>query len=288
MAEQYRYGARVVAGTWPRPNAVIDVEQVLRYYFLRALVHLGCGDLVLAHRCLWTCLSIPGNVCSRIMMEAWKKLVLVQCLKHRVSIPDQTVQVSLPANVPVCLVRRLTSIREAHGLAVKSDSSGPEIYCYMDLEKAFYMRDTEKFESCMAAHEKFFREASNWGLVNQCHTKLKENQIRHLSLLYSTVPVSTVAECLRVQTSQIRRILCESQVPCEIQDDGMIVFTSDTSGDESVVELMDLDEWVHLLDRVQKLDVSIACTQKYLSISSVEATDSKGPAGVGLLGRNDF
>ncbi len=45
-------------------------------------MHYGCGrdHYALAHRCWWTCLSIPVDVVSTTAIQAWKKLSLVQPL----------------------------------------------------------------------------------------------------------------------------------------------------------------------------------------------------------------
>ena len=87
IAEQYKYAERHILSSWPRPNgnsvhSVKSVQQVLRYYYLRGVVHMGCRNWALAVRSFWTCLSIPGpdqNVVSAVAIAAWKKLVLVQC-----------------------------------------------------------------------------------------------------------------------------------------------------------------------------------------------------------------
>ena len=124
-AEQYRYAERWVTDTWPRPcGGGVSVEQVLRYYYLRGTVHLACEHFELAIRCFWTCLSIPADVPSKIVIAAWKKLVLIQCLvaedvfavveqdssdKDKINNP----LLSLPKVLPACmnrLINQATSV----------------------------------------------------------------------------------------------------------------------------------------------------------------------------------
>lgn len=81
MAEQYRYAARVMEGSWPRPAATLSVRHILRYFLLRGMIHMGCNDWTMAVRCFWTCLSVPSEVVSALAIGAWKKMVLVQCLQ---------------------------------------------------------------------------------------------------------------------------------------------------------------------------------------------------------------
>lgn len=81
LAEQYRFAARAMEGTWPRPTSAISVRSVLRYYGSRGMIHVGCNDHGMAIRCFWTCLSVPSDIVSVLGLNAWKKLVLVQCLQ---------------------------------------------------------------------------------------------------------------------------------------------------------------------------------------------------------------
>jgi len=53
---------------------------VLRYYYLRGTVHVGCQNLEWATRCFDTCLVVPASMVSAIAIAAWKKRVLVACL----------------------------------------------------------------------------------------------------------------------------------------------------------------------------------------------------------------
>jgi hypothetical protein len=316
LAEQYRYAARLIVGTWPRPNAAVSVQQVLRYYYLRGMIHLGCNDYTMAHRCFWTCLSVPADVCSKIMLEAWKKLVLVQCL---MSDGTQT-STNLPKSMPNCMGRMLASYKEAakhypaksgSSLSSNSNSSSSSkrpppqqqsqakkevvqpITCYMDIVEAFFKHDKIKLESLQTQHAKQLVADGNLGLVHQCHTQLVTNQVQHLSRMYSVVSVTKVAEVLAMDPANVPTLLCQCQVPCELQDDGMVVFTaSDTASEESnSSSLVDLGEWMHLLEKVQRLDVAISTSTKYHSLVRKEnsnSADSKQAAASGPRGVDDF
>lgn len=93
QAEEYEFAETVIRGTWPLPTSTLQkknsiddsftpISIILRYYYLRGIVHYGCGrdHYALAHRCWWTCLSIPIDLVSTIAVQAWKKLTLVQPL----------------------------------------------------------------------------------------------------------------------------------------------------------------------------------------------------------------
>lgn len=102
ICHQYSLAVRRIAQTWPVPKkthnnvhnrarTICNAEVVLRYYYLRGVVYMGCTSTptttapnVLAIRCFWTCLSIPTasgvNSVSSIAIAAFKKLVLLQAL----------------------------------------------------------------------------------------------------------------------------------------------------------------------------------------------------------------
>jgi len=83
LSGQYRFAARALEGHWPRPASAtaVSVRHVLRYYLLRGKIHAGCNDYTVAVRCFWTCLNVPSDICSALAINAWKQLVLIQCLQ---------------------------------------------------------------------------------------------------------------------------------------------------------------------------------------------------------------
>ena len=104
LCHQYSFALQRIAHKWPVPQkptstgsistgvtATCSVDAVLRYYYLRGIVCMGCCDKTttaslnsLAIRCFWTCLTIPtksgANTVSSIAVAAYKKLVLLQAL----------------------------------------------------------------------------------------------------------------------------------------------------------------------------------------------------------------
>jgi hypothetical protein len=108
-AEQYRFAERMLGNLWPRPNASVSVRQVLRYFYLRGTIHMGCNNWSMAVRCFWTCLSVPAEIVSAVAVAAWKKMVLVQCLiqSDQASLTSAAL-LATPRAAPSCLGRFLT------------------------------------------------------------------------------------------------------------------------------------------------------------------------------------
>lgn len=325
LAEQYRYASRLVQDTWPRPTESSSVKQVLRYYYLRGMVHLGCNDFTMAHRCFWTCLSIPAENVSKIMLEAWKKMLLVQCLAYNPN--DGSVQPAYqsPKSMPNCMARLLSSYKEASKLQSPSSTqqqqqteetkqqeleaeelllqTNPErfmqrrqqkiamqtIVGYMDLTEAFYKREKEAFQNLVERHQAVLAEDGNLGLLQQCLQQLVRNQVLHLSKMYSVAPLSKVAAILKLnEESMVPAVLLESKVPCQIQDDGMVVFQDEESATNTVESVVDMTEWMQLIDKVQRVDVRILTSPRYYALVQKEKSAagkkkdefSRGPRGV--------
>ena len=91
MTQEYGAAETVIRGTWPVPTSALKKQKkrdkdesyvavsiILRYYYLRGIIHYECGQYALAHRCWWTCLSIPVETENKTAIDAWKKLTLVQ------------------------------------------------------------------------------------------------------------------------------------------------------------------------------------------------------------------
>ena len=322
LAEQYRYASRLIQDTWPRPSESSSVKQVLRYYYLRGMVHLGCNDFTMAHRCFWTCLSIPAENVSKIMLEAWKKLLLVQCLLYHPKTDSVRAAFQSPKSMPTCMTRLLSSYKETSKLQSPTpqqqqqqqpeqtqqqeleaeellQQTNPERFMqrrqqklatetvvrYMEFAESFYKSEKETFQNLMESHQAAILEDGNLGLLQQCLSQLVRNQVIQLSRMYSVVPISKVASLLKItDESLVPTVLLESKVPCQIQGDGMVVFQDDDSTDSSQA-LVDMAEWMHIIEKVQKLDVAVMTSPRYHALVQKEVSGKKegisgGPRGV--------
>ena len=256
---------------------------------------MGCDDLELAHRCFWTCLSVPSDVSSKIAVEAWKKLVLVQCLLHDSTSP--TSSIALPKSMPNCLGRMLATYRAdqqnqqqqnlRQSQQPSTTNSAPQpiinpITCYMDLSKAFHARDKAAMEKLEREHMTTLTYDGNLGLMHQCQTRLVACQVAHLARMYSVVPLSKLAASLQVEESKVTSILCQSKVPCQIlPENGMVSFEqeSNSSSSQNTGLSSDISEWMQLMEKIQKLDVAIATSPKYHSLARKDASDKAGAGG---------
>jgi hypothetical protein len=299
LAQHYRYAARVVQGTWPRPTNTVNIKTVLRYYYLRGLVHLGCGDYVMAHRCWWTCLALPAEGCSAIMVAAWKKMALVQPLLDRTR-GVANVHYSLSNETTNAVTTRFpNSISKAMGQLVMARNDDA-VLLYTQLGPAAEMSKLDLVETLIQTHEVLLRNDGNYGLAQQCLQRARDNQVWEASQLFSIVSVAQLAQRWEIAPEEVPQRLMDSKVPCQLEDDGMVVFTLSIPSDNGDSlpppanhhdrsSWVDLSEWMQLLERLQHLEMNITTSSKYHASKEMEKGGGKsGGEAMGPRGVEDF
>jgi hypothetical protein len=107
LAQQYVAAEQHIASSWPTiDHTTGSAKDVLRYYYLRGIVHMGCHNWILAMRCFYVCLCFPSkSYVSAMTVAAYKKYVLLSCL-YRGDCANFAVQdLELPENTCAPLIR---------------------------------------------------------------------------------------------------------------------------------------------------------------------------------------
>lgn len=277
LAGQYRFASRIVRDEWPKPEKGTSLSLILRYFYLRGMIHLGCDEFQLAIRCFWTTLSVPCDVASAIAVDAWKKLVLTKCLVLQDSVPFESL-VSPPVGASLAIARVLTqsSANPIDAAANVDTHDHLGVSAYIDLAKASHSGDRQEFAKILKDNADLFTADHNYGLAERVASDLEYRYILHTASVYKTLPLAKLATDL--DKSEDETLLILSQVDglrFQHINDGMlsleIIYDSEELPTEDLTRLMQVTE------QIRKLDVTLAGTSQY---QATKAEAGRPPRGV--------
>ena len=340
-AGEAKEAERIVMNEWPRPSRGLGVIVLLRYYYLRGLVHIECKNWEWAVRCFWTCLSIPADATSALVVAAWKKLVLVQALLQSDRLPADMNVLKTPKTTPVCVSRYINSAVSTatpEGGAAKSPPAageleasviavGPEdisspassstplvhvhdllladsalslvvanpqviassdsgVRAYSDLIRAFVKVNRENFVQVLQDNQTRFAMDGNTMLVKLVESELVKRQLYHWSRVVSEISLERLSELLSIPAVQIQSTIAsmanKDQWGVEIKDQVAYFpkYISPVMSDSSA----DLER---LTQMMQKLDITLSTSSKFLSLVRREGANAPDLKGSGPRGVED-
>eukprot|EP01012_Entosiphon_sulcatum_P048462 TRINITY_DN66949_c0_g1_i1.p1 TRINITY_DN66949_c0_g1~~TRINITY_DN66949_c0_g1_i1.p1 ORF type:complete len:429 (+),score=77.44 TRINITY_DN66949_c0_g1_i1:37-1323(+) len=250
-AKNYKAARRVIDTTIfeisPRKLGVTPRDFML-YYYYSGMVWIGLKMFDKAHEFLQTAVTIPCSCLSAIMVEAFKKFVLVSLI-HKGKLESLPRQCSPAAN------RHL----KRHC---------PE---YMEFAGAYTKRDFAKLQQVAQQSGELFLADRNIGLVQQCLAKYVEQAIQRLTSTYLTLSLGDIAANVGLPSaaeagSILLRMIERGELSARInQKDGMVSFTDKVSSSliESVEEEMEATQ--KIVQRLEEMDEEIQVSREYLT-----------------------
>lgn len=210
---------------------------------------MACGNRRLSVRCFWTCLSVPGDIVSAIQVAAWKKMVLVQCLRlSEQGHSSETIDpLAFPKAAPGCLNRLINlalcmqqpnapnepeddpeTVHMVESTTPIGDEQDPleadatesvnrksqamTMAVYGQLAKDFVNVDRSAVDRLVSDKRDVFLNDGNFGMVQQVQQALVRRQIYQLSSIYSVIPLQRLAEMLRIEEGAARNLLVKLAV----------------------------------------------------------------------------
>jgi uncharacterized membrane protein YgcG len=150
LAQQYVAAEQHISSGWPTlDHTTGSAKDVLRYYYLRGIVHMGCRNWILAMRCFYVCLCFPSKTfVSTMTVAAYKKYVLLVCLCRgdcaSFAVPD----LELPENTCLPLVRL---VGDASSNSNNNRSSSSSSYYHQQQQKRGYSNPPSRNAAAPAA-----------------------------------------------------------------------------------------------------------------------------------------
>ncbi|KAF1848546.1 uncharacterized protein K460DRAFT_334779 [Cucurbitaria berberidis CBS 394.84] len=163
--------------------ALVDLQE---YYILGAMAYLGLGQFKKAQHFLEHVLVVPSsNVANGLMLEAYKKWLLVGCLVDGKS---------------------KSAPRTANGNAIKQVKSASKAYEAL-VDAYVQLINLPKLKAQIKAGAEIWAEDGNTGLVAELLNSQMRTYVLQLSRTFSAIPVSNIANNVGASADEIAQYL---------------------------------------------------------------------------------
>ncbi|XP_035794286.1 COP9 signalosome complex subunit 3-like [Anopheles albimanus] len=187
-----------------------DTKYFLLYYYYGGMVYCAVKNYERALYFFEVAVATPALVMSHIMLEAYKKYILVSLILHGKVLP-----------IP------------KYSSQVISRFIKPLSHAYHDLSSAYNTSSSEEVRTVVNKYRDPFQRDHNMGLVKQVVSSLYKKNIQRLTKTFLTLSLADVAS--RVQLSgpaeaekYILNMIKSGEIFATInQKDGMVVFKDD-------------------------------------------------------------
>ncbi|OQS07184.1 COP9 signalosome complex subunit 3 [Thraustotheca clavata] len=244
---------------------------VLEYFYYGGMINIGLKRFRDAAEFFLLVITAPANALSAIVIEAFKKYILVYLILH--------------GDVPV--LPKSTSVVVSHGLHAHTAT-------YETFASQYKSKDLKAVVDFKNVNESEFAKSDNVGLVKQCIDALKHRRILDLTQTYTTVSLAKIASELTVfpeaPASELdaERIIMDmvraGKISAKImKDKSMVVFEEDSKDESALTDLHNsVQKTILLTERLREVDIALTKTPKYLgkvkgSVKASKAPEVDGP-----------
>lgn len=239
----------------PTCGQVFDAKYFLLYYYYGGMVYLSLKNLDRALYFFEVAITTPAHAVSHIMLEAYKKYILVSLLRYGRDQP-------IPKFASHVVTRFMKPLSQA----------------YISLAAAFELNNITELRNVIAKNTDTYNRDFNMGLVKQVTQMLYKKNIQRLTKTFLTLSLNDVAN--RVGLSGVKeaeqyvlQMIEDKQIYATInQKDGMVVFLDEPEklcGPEVLKELEDeLAICMELNKQILSMDSEIQVNPMYVRKST--------------------
>eukprot|EP01118_Nematostelium_gracile_P013102 TRINITY_DN48_c0_g1_i2.p1 TRINITY_DN48_c0_g1~~TRINITY_DN48_c0_g1_i2.p1 ORF type:complete len:432 (+),score=110.17 TRINITY_DN48_c0_g1_i2:69-1364(+) len=239
------------------PDATtVTSKDVLLYYYYGGLIYTGLKQFKKALSFFRLVVTMPAQMLSAIMVEAYKKYVLLSLLVHGklLTLPRYT------SNV----VNRYQKNSFPH---------------YQEFATAFSGHNTDELHKVAQTHIDTFKKDKNFGLVKQCIQSLYIKNIQRQTQTYLTFSFQDMAAAVKLGSpaeaeKHLLRMIEKGEIFASInQKDGMISFQEsveqyDTRGMSYQLN-NHVQKVIQLGRKIRSIDETIGSSAHYIQRTSV-------------------
>lgn len=233
-------------------KCILVSKDFLLYCYYGGMLYIGLKQFGKALECFHHAITAPATVLSAIVVESYKKYILV-ALIHNGQVPP------FPKYTPSVAQRYLKTCTQD----------------YLELANCFSSRNIGDLQRCVGSHEEAFKKDSNLGLVKQVVSSLYKRNIQRLTQTFVTLSLEDIASTVQLASPKeaelhILRMIQEGEIFATInQKDGMVCFHEDPEQYKTreITHRLDLKirQIMSLEQKVTSMDEQISCDQAYLS-----------------------
>jgi len=248
-------------------------RDLLRFFYYSGLVFVGLKEFRKALEYFKLAVTAPAFAVSAVMLEAYKKFVLVALMVHG-SLPPPPKYVS-------SMVQR----------ALKG-ACAP----YHELATAYASGSSDELHKVGIHHAAVFQQDKNMGLVKQTIASLYRRNIMRNTQTYLTISLADIADAVKLPNpkeaeKRILRMIEAGELFATIsQKNGMVSFQDDPEKYDTSKTLAIIDTNMHkimmLSQKLRKVDESITALPAYIQKTAMH--ERAGGRGAGWGGAEDF
>jgi len=244
----------------------VTPKDMLLYYYYGGILYTGLKDYKKALGFFRMAVTAPAVVLSAIMVEAYKKYILLSLLVHG----------------KVLTLPRYTSavVQRYH------KTSFPQ---YQEFATAFSTHSTDDLHKCAEVHADIFQKDKNLGLVKQCIQSLYSKNIQRHTQTYLTFSLHDMAASAKLSSAteaekHVLRMIEKGEIFATInQKDGMVSFQENPEQYDTKKMTTQLDvqiqKVIELGQKVRWIDESIASSAHYIQRTTVHERGRWGEFG---------
>ncbi|XP_076682822.1 COP9 signalosome subunit 3 isoform X2 [Andrena cerasifolii] len=249
--EQVRFAPNTYVTGISQEGGQFDSKYFLLYYYYGGMIYTALKNYDRALYFFEVCVTTPAMAVSYIMLEAYKKYILVSLILHGKML-------NLPRFMSQVVNRYMKPLSQQ----------------YQELATAYQMNSCEDVQNIITKCQQIFTRDHNMGLVKQVLGYLYKKNIQRLTKTFLTLSLSDVAS--RVQLlgpgdaeKYILNMIEDGEIFATInQKDGMVVFHDDPEKYNSPEMLAKLEKemaaCMELDKRVLEMEEEVVLTPQYV------------------------
>ncbi|XP_058981884.1 COP9 signalosome complex subunit 3 isoform X2 [Musca domestica] len=237
-----------------------DAKYFLLYYYYGGMIYTAMKNYERALYFFEVCISTPAMAMSYIMLEAYKKFILVSLILHGKIQP-------IPKYASQVISRFMKPIAQVyHNLAV-----------------AYATTSSEEVRNCISKYSETFVRDNNMGLAKQVATSLYKKNIQRLTKTFLTLSLTDVASRVQLPSAAVAEkyifnMIKSGEIYATInQRDGMVVFKDDPEKYNSNKMFLniqeDMEHVMGLVKQINKMEEDIILNPIYIKKAVGNADD---------------